>query len=108
MNLIRFSTRISCATVLLFAFSGCAGYQLGSVKPATLPAGRAGGELLRAATRRADADSAERTIAAGWETKGATPHATLYAAMIREIKAKGKDARFEKADRGQFQLRKGA
>lgn len=51
---------------------------------------------------------AERTIAAGWETKGATPHATLYAAMIREIKAKGKDARFEKADRGQFQLRKGA
>ena len=45
---------------------------------------------------------AERAIAAGWETKGATPHATLYAAMIREIGAKGKDARFVKADRGLF------
>ena len=51
---------------------------------------------------------AERVIAAGWKTSGATPHATLYAAMIREIKAKGKEARFEKVDRGQFQLRKGA
>ena len=51
---------------------------------------------------------AERVIEAGWDTSGATPHATLYAAMIREIKAKGKDARFEKFDRGQFQLRKGA
>ena len=51
---------------------------------------------------------AERVIAAGWKTRGATPHATLYAAMIREIKAKRKEARFEKVDRGQFQLRKGA
>ncbi len=51
---------------------------------------------------------AERVIAAGWKTSGATPHATLYAAMIREIKAKVKDARFEKVNRGQFQLRKGA
>ena len=51
---------------------------------------------------------AERVIEAGWETNGATPHATLYAAMIREIKAKGKNARFEKVDRGQFQLRKRA
>ena len=39
---------------------------------------------------------AERVIASGWKTSGATPHATLYAAMIREIKAKQKDARFEK------------
>ena len=45
---------------------------------------------------------AERTIAAGWETKGATPHATLYAAMIREIKAKGENSRFKKTDRGLF------
>src|SRR5262249_54361964 len=30
-----------------------------------------------------------------WESpNGATPHATLYAAIIREIKIKGKDARF--------------
>ena len=51
---------------------------------------------------------AERAIAAGWKTSGKTPHATLYAAMIREITAKGKDARFEKVDRGRFQIRKGA
>jgi len=33
---------------------------------------------------------------------GATPGATLYAAIIREIKVKGKDSRFEKAERGKF------
>jgi hypothetical protein len=33
---------------------------------------------------------------------GKTPEATLYAAIIREITAKGKDARFRKADRGLF------
>jgi len=33
---------------------------------------------------------------------GKTPHATLYAAMTREIAAKGKDARFRKVGRGQF------
>ena len=33
---------------------------------------------------------------------GATPHATLHAAMSREISAKGADARFIKVDRGQF------
>lgn len=45
---------------------------------------------------------AERVLAAGWSTSGKTPHATLYAAMIREIAAKGKDARFRKTDRGLF------
>jgi len=34
--------------------------------------------------------------------EGKTPHATLYAAMTREIAAKGKDARFRKVGRGQF------
>jgi len=37
-----------------------------------------------------------------WQSKGATPHATIYAAMIREIAAKGKDARFKKVARGRF------
>jgi len=37
-----------------------------------------------------------------WTTKGKTPSATLYAAIIREIAAKGKDARFKKVDRGLF------
>lgn len=45
---------------------------------------------------------ADRAIAAGWQTSGKTPHATLYAAIIREIAAKGKDARFRKTDRGLF------
>jgi hypothetical protein len=35
---------------------------------------------------------------------GRTPHATLYAAMLREIAAKGPAARFHKVDRGQFAL----
>ena len=33
---------------------------------------------------------------------GATPHATLHAAMSREISAKGADARFVKVERGRF------
>ena len=37
-----------------------------------------------------------------WVTAGKTPAATLYAAMIREIKAKGADARFVKTERGLF------
>jgi hypothetical protein len=40
-----------------------------------------------------------------WATKGATPEATLYAAVIREIVAKGKDSRFRKHDRGLFTAR---
>ena len=34
---------------------------------------------------------------------GKTPHATLYAAMLREVNAKGKDARFRKIERGKFE-----
>ena len=33
---------------------------------------------------------------------GKTPHATLYSAILREITAKGKEARFKKTDRGRF------
>lgn len=41
-----------------------------------------------------------------WTTKGATPASTLYAAMTREITAKGKDARFRRAaePKGAFEL----
>lgn len=35
---------------------------------------------------------------------GATPEATLYASILRDINTKGKDARFKKVDRGQFAL----
>ena len=45
---------------------------------------------------------AERAMAAGWNTSGRTPEATIYSAIIREIKAKGKASRFSKAGRGLF------
>ena len=35
---------------------------------------------------------------------GATPHATLYSAIIREIATKGDAARFKKIDRGLFEI----
>jgi short subunit dehydrogenase-like uncharacterized protein len=38
-----------------------------------------------------------------WKSPGGkTPHATIYAAMVREITEKGKDSRFKKVDRGMF------
>jgi len=38
-----------------------------------------------------------------WKSPGGkTPHATLYSAIIRELAAKGKDARFRKVERGRF------
>jgi len=49
----------------------------------------------------------ERMLAKGlWQTKGKTPAATIYAAIIREIAAKGNDSRFRKVDRGKFELAK--
>jgi len=33
---------------------------------------------------------------------GQTPSATLYSAILRELKTKGKDARFKKTERGKF------
>jgi hypothetical protein len=37
---------------------------------------------------------------------GKTPHATLYAAILRETQQKGNDSRFKKTDRGRFALAK--
>ena len=43
------------------------------------------------------------TAKALWTSPGGkTPHATLYSAIIREISAKGKEARFVKKERGKF------
>ncbi len=40
-----------------------------------------------------------------WKSPGGkTPQATLYAAIIREISTKGKEARFKKTERGHFTL----
>jgi hypothetical protein len=44
-------------------------------------------------------DIVKQALAKGyWQTKGATPGATLYAAMIREVAAKGAKARFRRAE----------
>ena len=39
-----------------------------------------------------------------WKTDGKTPSATIYSAILREIKEKGADARFRKTERGKFTL----
>ena len=47
----------------------------------------------------------ETMLAKGyWTANGKTPAATIYAAILREIQTKGKDARFKKTDRGLFAL----
>jgi len=43
-----------------------------------------------------------------WSSDAATPWATLYSAILRELQKKGKDARFQKVERGRFALAKGA
>ncbi|GIW85387.1 MAG: hypothetical protein KatS3mg107_1047 [Gemmataceae bacterium] len=48
----------------------------------------------------------EAMAAKGYWTSpaGKTPHATLYAAILREITTKAKGSRFSKTDRGKFAL----
>jgi hypothetical protein len=46
----------------------------------------------------------EKVLAKGlWQTKGKTPAATLYSAILRETR-KGQTSRFKKTDRGMFEL----
>ena len=40
-----------------------------------------------------------------WTSQATTPANTLHAALSKEIRVKGDNSRFEKADRGQFQLK---
>ncbi len=48
-------------------------------------------------------DATEKAIERGlWKTSGKTPEATTYAAIIRDIAARGKESRFKKVDRGMF------
>ena len=48
----------------------------------------------------------ERMASKGyWKSPaGKTPSATLYSAILRELKTKGSEARFKKTDRGRFAL----
>lgn len=60
--------------------------------------------ILREAGEPLDAQTlVARILQRGlWKTEGKTPAATIYAAMGREIKAKGSSSRFQKVDRGRF------
>ena len=47
----------------------------------------------------------ERMLEKGyWKTRGETPAATIYAAILRETQKKGEAARFRKVARGKFIL----
>ncbi len=76
-----------------------------TAKPKRVSAIDAAAEVLR---KRGEPMKARDLIAAMsdqglWQSpNGKTPHATLYAAMLREISAKGAKARFKKVDRGLF------
>jgi hypothetical protein len=60
---------------------------------------RAGGPL---SARELVAAMADQGL---WQSPaGKTPDRTLYSAILREIAAKGDDARFKKAERGKFAL----
>ena len=49
----------------------------------------------------------ERMLTAGWcQTSGKTPQATIYAAMPREERLRGKESRFRRVERGMFELAK--
>jgi hypothetical protein len=74
-------------------------------KPKRVSALDAAAQVLASATEPMRAkDLIEVMQAKGlWTSPGGkTPEATLYAAIIREISAKGREARFTKVERGLF------
>jgi hypothetical protein len=78
-------------------------------KPKRVSALDAAAQVLVKATKpmRATEMIAEMEAKGLWKSPGGkTPEATLYAAIIREIRDKGVDSRFAKKDRGLFQAAK--
>jgi len=75
----------------------------GEAKPKRVSALDAAAEVLKKAGQpmRSQAMIAAMAEQGLWTSPaGKTPHATLYAAILREIGAKGGEARFRKTDRG--------
>ncbi len=75
-------------------------------RPKRISALDAAAEVLKKAGQpmRAQEMIAAMSEAGLWSSpSGKTPHATLYAAILREIGDKGDDARFRKTDRGLFE-----
>ena len=76
-----------------------------SDKPKKLSALDAAAQVLAASKGPLNAKQMIEAMAAKglWTSPGGkTPHATLYSAILREINAMGKGARFKKTDRGRF------
>ena len=76
-----------------------------ATKPKRMSALDAAAQVIAGASKPMRAkELVEQMEAKGlWKSPGGrTPEATLYAAIIREIAAKGADARFKKHDRGLF------
>ena len=74
-------------------------------KPKKLSALDAAAQVLAASKEPMNAKQMIDAMAAKglWTSPGGkTPHATLYSAILREINAMGKGARFKKTDRGHF------
>ena len=83
-----------------------------TTKPAVgkLSAPDAAAKVMAESSEPLNAKTLIETMAAkGYWTSpgGQTPHATLFAALIREIKVKGADSRFVKVERGKFALQSG-
>ncbi len=78
----------------------------GDAKPKRVSALDAAAEVLRKAGKPMRSQEMISAMAEQglWSSpNGKTPHATLYAAILREINDKGGEARFRKADRGLFE-----
>jgi hypothetical protein len=76
-------------------------------KPKKLSALDAAAKVLAEAIEPMNTRQMVETMAAKgyWKSPGGkTPHATLYSAILREINAQGKEARFAKTERGRFTL----
>ncbi|MBM4017153.1 MAG: hypothetical protein FJ288_02305 [Planctomycetes bacterium] len=85
----------------------------GATPKAAAKAGRMSGldaaaKVLAEASQPMNAKAmVEAMLAKGyWASGGKTPWATIFAAVIREIAAKGEKARFRKTARGMFELAK--
>jgi len=104
----RGSAKKAKATANSKAPAGKAGSKTtgGDKKPKRTSALDAAAQVLKASGKPMRAKELIDAMAAKglWKSPGgATPHSTLYAALIREIAAKGKDARFRKVERGMFE-----